>query len=126
MLNIEATGTCQYGPRYLLPAMPLASLGLIGFSFITRKPIKILASASVLVVLLASAGINIIGAMHGSMLCDYPHSALPLYISEMVSGQMRSFPLAKWLFLPMVAAIGLFVFTIRSTSKQAGSNGETI
>lgn len=126
VLNIEATGTCQYGPRYLLPAMPFASLGLIGFSFVSRKPIKILASASVLVVLLASAGINVIGAMHGSMLCDYPHSAWQFYLSEMMNGQMRSFPLAKWLFLPMVAAIGLFVFTIIFTSKQAGSNGETI
>src|SRR5688572_31286152 len=39
VLNIQATGTCQYGPRYLLPAMPFASLGLIGFSFVNRKPI---------------------------------------------------------------------------------------
>src|SRR5689334_10959654 len=31
ILNIDATGTCQYGPRYLLPAMPFACLGLIGF-----------------------------------------------------------------------------------------------
>jgi hypothetical protein len=33
VLDIETLGGCQYGPRYLLPAMPFAALGLLGFGF---------------------------------------------------------------------------------------------
>ena len=48
ILNIEASGTCQYGPRYLLPAMPLVSLGLVGLGFLRGGTQKLLAGLTAL------------------------------------------------------------------------------
>jgi hypothetical protein len=104
ILNIDATGTCQYGPRYLLPAMPFACLGLIGFRFISPGWRRI-ALPIVLVLAAASFAINLIGAVQGAMLCDFPHFAAGLYISQMLNGQTQTYPLALWLVAPFVVSI---------------------
>jgi hypothetical protein len=110
ILNIDATGTCQYGPRYLLPAMPFACLGLIGFRFLSPT-LRRLALPLVLVIAVASFAINIIGALQGAMLCDFPQFAAGLYLSQILSGQVRSYPLARWLVFPFVMSITLLVWT---------------
>jgi hypothetical protein len=112
ILNIEANGTCQYGPRYLLPAMPLACLGLAGFGYLRGRALRTAAVAMVSAFALASFLINLVGAMHGAMLCDFPHSALVPYLSEMMNGQMRSHPLAPWLALPLLVCLALFAHTL--------------
>ncbi len=119
ILNIGANGTCQYGPRYLLPAMPFVSLGLVGFSFLRGEALKRVAMLTVLACGLGSFFINLIGALHGAMLCDFPHSALSLYLSEMLGGQMRSYPLAAWLLLPASVCAILFVLTAASRKLRA-------
>jgi hypothetical protein len=107
VLNIEATGTCQWGPRYMLPAMPLACLGLAGFGSLRggalRKTAALLVSACAMV----SAFVSLVGAAHGAMLCDFPHSAVGMYLAEMWGGRARSYPLAVWLALPLCAAFAL-------------------
>ena len=109
ILNIDANGTCQYGPRYLLPALPFASLGLIGFSFLQRKGLRWVTGSIVLACALVSFAISLVGAMHGAMLCDFPHSAFGLYLSRMLHGEMRSYPLAIWLTLPVCFSLALFL-----------------
>ncbi len=119
ILNIDANGTCQYGPRYLLPALPFASLGLIGFSFFERKGLRWLAGSIVLVCALISFAINLVGAMQGAMLCDFPHSAFALYVSQMLNGEMRSYPLAALLLLPLCLSLVLFLQSVlRHKSPQ--------
>jgi hypothetical protein len=113
VLNIEASGTCQYGPRYLLPAMPIVSLGLVGFSFLRGETKKLLARLTAFACFVASCFINLIGAAHGAMLCDFPHSAVVKYLSEMLRGQMHSYPLAAALALPLSVCVILFVFMVR-------------
>jgi len=110
ILNIDATGTCQYGPRYLLPAMPFACLGLVGFRFLAPKWRRIVTPLVVLIAI-ASFAINLIGALHGAMLCDFPHFAAGLYISQMLSGNTRAYPLALWLLGPFTVAITLLAWT---------------
>jgi hypothetical protein len=110
ILNIDATGTCQYGPRYLLPAMPFACLGLTGYrSLSTRsRPAMMAWRAVVVVVLLVAAtsfAINLLGALHGAMLCDFPQFAAGLYLSQILSGATRSYPLAPWLAAPFIASL---------------------
>ena len=123
VLNIEATGTCQYGPRYLLPAMPLMSLGLVGFTFLHNKIHKLLATMTAAGCFAVSAFINLVGAAHGAMLCDFPHSAVGRYLSEMLGGQMRSYPLAATLALPLSVCVILFVLILRRviTTSSSGS-----
>jgi hypothetical protein len=113
LLNIEANGTCQYGPRYLLPAMPLVSLGLMGFGFRRGETQKLLAGLTAFACFAASCVINVIGAAHGAMLCDFPHSAVVKYLSEMLRGPMHSYPLAAALALPLSVCVILFVLMIR-------------
>jgi hypothetical protein len=119
ILNIDADGTCQYGPRYLLPAVPFASLGLIGFSFFQRKGLRWVAGSIVLTCAVVSFAINLVGAIHGAMLCDFPHSAFGLYLSQMLHGEMRSYPLAVWLALPFCFSLVLFLQALlRHKSSQ--------
>jgi hypothetical protein len=114
ILNIEATGTCQYGPRYLLPAMPFACIGLIGFRFLSPAWRRITLSLT-LVVATISFAINLVGAMHGAMLCDFPHFAAGLYLSQMLNGQMHEYPLAIWLLVPFIASALLLAWKITHT-----------
>ena len=60
--------------------------------------------------------------MHGAMLCDFPHSALALYLSEMWHGQTRSYPLAPWLLLPLGLCLALLARAL--TSYNAQKRGE--
>jgi hypothetical protein len=112
ILNIEANGTCQYGPRYLLPAMPLACLGLAGFGHLRGRAARLTAGVAAALLAVASFFINLVGAMHGAMLCDFPHSALAPYLSEMLGGKMRSYPLAPWLALPLLVCLTLFAHAL--------------
>ena len=118
ILNIEATGTCQYGPRYLLPAMPFACLGLVGFGFLAPKWQRKIIPFVVLVALVSFI-INFIGALHGSMLCDFPHFAADLYVSQMLNGQLRAYPLAPWLLGPFMISIGFLVWTIFKSQRTS-------
>jgi hypothetical protein len=117
ILNIEANGTCQYGPRYMLPAMPLACLGIAGFGLLRARALKVAAGVMVTACALVSFFINLVGAMHGAMLCDFPHSALAPYISEMLNGGMRSYPLARWLAIPLSVCLILFAHALASRSS---------
>lgn len=102
ILNIDTVGTCNYGPRYLLPAMPFAAIGIIGFRHIRTSPLRFALSGLVIVVSLYSLCVNVVGAMHGAMYCDLARFALHPYLRAMMHGQMRSFPLAPWLVLPAI------------------------
>ena len=121
VLNIEANGTCQYGPRYLLPAMPFACLGLAGFNATRGRALKRVLLAIVLALFLLSLFINLVGAMHGAMLCDFPRSALRPYLTEMLRGGRRAYPLAAWLLLPFIACASLFVRTLIARRSAAAS-----
>ncbi len=108
VLNIEADGTCQYGPRYMLPAMPLACMGIAGFGFLRGAALRRAAVWGVSACALSSIFINLVGALHGAMLCYFPHFAVGRYLSEMWNGPVRSYPLAPWLSLPLCLCAALF------------------
>ena len=65
----------------------------------------------VVLVGLVSVGINLIGALHGSMLCDYPSFAVDLYVSQMLNGELRAYPLAAWLLGPFMILIAFLAWT---------------
>src|ERR1041384_782308 len=71
ILNIDATGTCQYGPRYLLPIIPGLALGLVGFSFLPETSIRWVAGLAVALLCLLSVFINLLGAAHGAMYATF-------------------------------------------------------
>ena len=66
----------------------------------------------VFVVAIVFFGINFIGALHGAMLCDFPHFVAGLYFSQMLSGHMRAYPLAPWLIAPFSISIIFLAWSI--------------
>ena len=70
VLNIDTTGDCQFGPRYLLPAMPFAALGLVGFTYNSASAVQCVIVASAAAVGLFSFVVNLSGAAYGAMFCN--------------------------------------------------------
>ncbi|HEX8501676.1 MAG TPA: hypothetical protein VF659_13915 [Pyrinomonadaceae bacterium] len=120
VLNIEADGTCQWGPRYMLPLMPLACLGLAGFGLLRRASSRKAAALSVAACALASGFVNLVGAAHGAMLCYFPHWAVGRYLAEMWGGGWRAHPLAAWLALPLCASVLLLAREVVARGAPPG------
>src|SRR5262249_4124478 len=80
LVNVQGLGTCAYGPRYLLPMMPFASLGLIGVRRIPSKTWKHIAAAAVFLTGAFSVFVNLVGAVQGAMYCNLAKYALPDYL----------------------------------------------
>lgn len=107
--NIQTTGDCQYGPRYLLPAMPFAALGLAAFGRTRARR-----AFAVLVVAVAAFSffVNLVGAARGAMYCQVERYALPAYLEAIARGEWRAFPLA-WLAVPLAAVVLLLARAVR-------------
>jgi hypothetical protein len=119
VLNIQANGNCQYGPRYLLPAMPIASVGLVGYSYLNpsgrRRAVTLVVAAAALL----SFGINLLGALHGAMLCDFPEWPVNRYLTEMRNGPIATYPLARWLLFPFLISAVLLVRELMRPRERA-------
>jgi hypothetical protein len=118
VLYLVTDGGCQYGPRYLLPVMPLACLGLIGFRYLRASASRLLGTVIVTLVAVASFFINLVGALHGAMYCETEHYALWPYISALMRDQWKILPLIKWLIVPLIVSATLLAFTARVHSKN--------
>jgi hypothetical protein len=116
VFNIETIGGCQYGPRYLLPAMPIVALGLLGFAHLAPG-VRRWAAGVVVLVLAASAAINLVGALYGTMYCDLRRYAFALYLDALRHGFFRRFPLALWLAVPA----GLWVVRVAKVRDARGA-----
>ncbi|MDX6532219.1 MAG: hypothetical protein QOH41_4509 [Blastocatellia bacterium] len=111
VLNIQTGGDCQFGPRYLLPAMPLACLGIAGFSYLSTKAERRLAGVVVLLIAVLSFAINLLGAVQGSMCCPDGRNALRDQLSLLASGDVHYFPLAPWLVAPLLMSAVLLTWS---------------
>lgn len=105
IFNIDTVGTCQYGPRYLLPAMAFGCLGLVGFSYLESKSVRQVWSMLIAVIGLLSIIVNIVGAMGGAMYCNLAEHAFWPHLAVLRRGEWGAFPLFSWLFIPAVLCI---------------------
>ncbi len=112
VLNISTGGDCQFGPRYLLPAMPFACLGIAGFSYLSTGSERRIAGAVVVLVTLLSFGVNLVGAVSGAMCCPDGGNAFRNQLASLVHRDFHSFPLAPWLLAPLAICAVLFVLTV--------------
>jgi hypothetical protein len=118
IFNIETVGTCQYGPRYLLPAMAFGCLGLTGFSHLEAKGARVFWQVLILLVGLLSLIINGVGALKGAMYCDLARHAFWPYLNSIRRGGMGSFPLFSWLFIPTLICLYSLVKLISAHEAQ--------
>ncbi|MGZ8845677.1 MAG: hypothetical protein ACXW3C_04355 [Pyrinomonadaceae bacterium] len=114
VLNIDSHGGCHYGPRFLLPAMPFMCLGLGGFVYLRSKVLKPLAMAGTIVLGVISFLINAAGATYTAMYCDTNQYALWPALQNMRVLNLKDFPLAIWLGLPLLLSVVLLVYSIQN------------
>jgi hypothetical protein len=133
VFNIDTVGTCQYGPRYLLPAMAFGCLGLVGFSYLESKAVRQVWSGLVAALGLLSIIVNTVGALNGAMYCDLSRHAFWPHLARLRQGEWGAFPLFSWLFIPTVMCVFslLKLLTMRearpkelsATARQSKSSG---
>lgn len=111
-LNIESHGGCHYGPRFLLPAMPYAGIGLAGFSYLRGRTSKLLAFAAIGLVAASSFVVSFVGALYGAMYCDTDVYAFWAYLGLLRNAGWKDMPLAVWLAAPLMLSTALLVYSI--------------
>jgi hypothetical protein len=109
VLNISSDGDCQFGPRYLLPAMPFVCLGIAGFSYLSTTMERRIAAVALGLVGLVSFAVNLVGALRGAMNCPHGSNALGNQLLALRYGPNLSYPLATWLLLPLLICLLLLV-----------------
>lgn len=118
IFNIDTVGDCQYGPRYLLPAMAFACLGLVGFSYLESQAVRRIWVVMIMVAGLFSLIVNAVGAVQGAMYCDLARHAFWPYLTGLRLGNRGAFPLFPWLFIPTVMCVYSFLKLIISSEAQ--------
>ena len=112
VLNIESNGVCQYGPRYLLPLMPYACIGLAGYSYLRRRVTRLVALTAIGLTAAAAFVINFVGALQGAMYCEIKIYAFWRYLGALGNARWNEMPLASWLVAPLVLGAGLLAYSI--------------
>ena len=107
LVNIETLGTCQYGPRYLLPVLPFAAIGVAAWlAKVTRYnafTVGIIFGSLAVFSFAVSMG----GAMGGAMQCDLNNFVFIKYLNEHRKYRIELLPFFWWMF---TAAILLLVY----------------
>lgn len=117
VFNIDTDGAYQFGPRYLLPAMPFACLGLVGYSYLSKSSERQLAGVVIVLVGALSFVINLVGALQGAMCCPDGSNVFLNHVAAIRRGELRSYPLALWLLVPLLICTTLFVLNIAARRK---------
>ena len=111
VLSIDSHGGCHYGPRFLLPAMPFACIGLAGFSYLRRRTSKLLALAAIALTAASSFIVSFVGALYGAMYCDTEVYAFWAYLGPLRNAGWKDMPLAVWLVAPLILSAALLAYS---------------
>lgn len=121
-LNIDTTGDCQYGPRYLVPAMPLAALGLVGFSQIKSRLFSRVLVFALAIVGIFSFAVNLTGASFGAMYCNLDRYAFLQDLNLALQAKFWTYPLGAALLAPFLVCsfiFGIVLFDIARSEWTA-------
>ena len=98
LIHIPTLGGCQFGPRYLLPVLPLLAIGLAA---LLRSRVAMAVAGALLAYGMA---ISLVGALQGTMYCGIEDFAPWQQAQEMDLLAASQFPLrALALVLPVAA-----------------------
>jgi len=122
VFNIGSDGDCQFGPRYLLPCVPLACLGIAGYSYLSAEWERTAARVVIVIAGAISFFVNLVGAFGGAMNCPHGENAFWIDLTMLRQGQGPTYPLLRWLVLPTLICGVWFVFEIRRARKPLVRN----
>jgi len=120
VLDIQTEGFCQYGPRYLLPAMPFAALGVAGFSHLARPSLRRSAAVLIGAAWLFAAAVNGVGAAYGAMYCKETKYGFAHYLTAIHYRIFRSYPLAPYVLAAAAVWILALLVAPRLRSHRMG------
>lgn len=117
LLNIETLGTCQYGPRYLIPLLPFFTIGLASLvnRFLNHSPLVFGITYSVFATY--SFIVTIFGALGGVIYCNLPRFALLQYMGELHRYQWNMLPFFSCTMI-CILVILVMIFVIRFFSHN--------
>jgi hypothetical protein len=118
VFNIDTDGAYQFGPRYLLPAMPFACLGLVGYSYLSRTSERRLAGIAIVIIGTLSFVINLVGALQGAMCCADGGNVFLNHVAAIRRGELQSHPLVVWLLVPLALCLALFLWSVVAADVQ--------
>ena len=121
ILNIDSHGGCHYGPRFLLPAMPYACIGLGGFGYLRAKIPKLLAIVATVSAASISVLVSSVGALYGAMYCETQVYALWPGLALLRGGILKDMPLAVWLAVPLLLSVLLLMYSVRNYRYAAAA-----
>ena len=124
VLNIESHGGCHYGPRFLLPVMPFVCVSLCGFSYLRSRVVKTVSISAMMVLGAISIFISATGALFTAMYCDVKQYALWPALQNLHALKLNDFPLAIWLFVPLLSSVILLGYSIRAHESVLFSPGQ--
>lgn len=122
VLNIDSHGGCHYGPRFLLPAMPFAGIGLAGFSYLRGRTSKLLAMTVIVPAIAFSFVVSFVGAVYGAMYCETEVYAFWPYLVALRSAGWRDMPLSGWLVIPFGVSVLLLLYSIQIWRRASRLN----
>ena len=112
LVCIPTLGTCQFGPRYLLPVLPIFALGVAAVA--ERFPGRAM-TRIIVVAIAAGFVINAIGAVGGTMDCDLSRWSFP---SRLALLEQRFEP--AWLPLRYIVAVLAVLLVAMSAVRLCG------
>jgi hypothetical protein len=118
VLNIDTHGGCHYGPRLLLPVLPYAVIGLVGFHFLRAKLARLAMMGVVALVGAAGIAINLVGAFYGAMYCDVQVYAFWPGLAALQNSGLKDLPLAKWLIVPVILSLSLLLYSTSAAGRR--------
>ncbi|MFN2493602.1 MAG: hypothetical protein ABR501_12055 [Pyrinomonadaceae bacterium] len=119
ILNMDAQGGCQYGPRFLLPLIPFACVGLGGVFYLRAKAIKLLATSAMTLAAAFSIFVSFVGSIFGAMYCETEVYALGPYLRAVSDPGWKDMPLVAWLLLPFAVSVSLLIYFLRIFQRAA-------
>jgi hypothetical protein len=125
ILNIDTHGGCHYGPRFLLPLLPFAAIGLAGFHYLRSKTARQTAGIAVALVGAAGIAINAVGASYGAMYCDVQVFGFWPGLAALQRDGLKNLMLAKWLVVPVVLSLLLLSYSINARRKDMSGGKPT-
>lgn len=106
--SIETLGTCSYGPRYLLPILPVVSFILLCK---LGQAVKFWGVAALSVFLVYGFCVNLVGKLYGSIVCNLEEFSFLAQLQRAPSLSSAELPLLPLVvFFLAFAGIRLFVF----------------
>jgi hypothetical protein len=123
ILNIDTHGGCHYGPRFLLPVLPFAAIGLAGFHYLRAKTMRRAMMFVVSLVGAAGIAINAVGTVYGAMYCDVQVYGFWPGLAALRSGGLKDLPLAKWLIVPVILSLLSLIYSLSGQREtRAGAS----